>query len=237
MFMRRLSYVADQRGNGCANVSTVVALSTPWCRDKMTAFGIFQFIHFLVSNMLYNNSNVTEMCCQWSSYRYASIHSGNALSTFRWQYVIWTNDCHFSEEYMRYAVSMCQPFWILNSLKCVHIFIVYTSSPLIWIRAIKCAREDVACLLSLQWRQNERDSVSNHQSHDCLPNRLFRRRSKKTSKLRVTGLCVGNSPATGEFPAQMASNAENVSIWWRHHGPYWNVFGRTSAEIALNVFV
>ena len=21
-----------------------------------------------------------------------------------------------------------------------------------------------------------------------------------------------------EFPAQMASNAENVSIWWRHHG-------------------
>ena len=28
---------------------------------------------------------------------------------------------------------------------------------------------------------------------------------------------VGNSPGTGEFPAQMASNAENVSIWWRHH--------------------
>ena len=39
----------------------------------------------------------------------------------------------------------------------------------------------------------------------------------QTSKLRVTGLCVGNSPVTGEFPAQMASNAENVSIWWRHH--------------------
>ena len=48
-------------------------------------------------------------------------------------------------------------------------------------------------------------------------NRLFKRRSKKTSKLRVTGLCAGNSPVTGEFPAQMASNAENVSIWWRHH--------------------
>ena len=39
----------------------------------------------------------------------------------------------------------------------------------------------------------------------------------KTSKLRVTGLCVGNSPVTGEFPAQRDSNAENVSIWWRHH--------------------
>ena len=48
-------------------------------------------------------------------------------------------------------------------------------------------------------------------------NRLFRRRSKKTLKLRVTGLCVGNSPGTGEFPAQMASNEEKVSIWWRHH--------------------
>ena len=35
---------------------------------------------------------------------------------------------------------------------------------------------------------------------------------KKISKLRVTGLCAGNSPAAGEFPAQMASNAENVSI-------------------------
>ena len=50
-----------------------------------------------------------------------------------------------------------------------------------------------------------------------LLNRLFRRRSKKTSKLCVAGLCAGNSPVTGEFPAQMASNGENVSIWWRHH--------------------
>ena len=29
--------------------------------------------------------------------------------------------------------------------------------------------------------------------------------------------CVWNSPVIGEFPAQMVSNAENVSIWWRHH--------------------
>ena len=48
-------------------------------------------------------------------------------------------------------------------------------------------------------------------------NRLFRRRSKKTSKLRVTGLCSGNSSVTGGFPSQRASNAENVSIWWRFH--------------------
>ena len=70
---------------------------------------------------------------------------------------------------------------------------------------------------SLQWRHNGLDGVSNHQPHDCLLNRLFRRRSKKTSKLCVTGLCVGNSPGTGEFPAQMDSNAENVYIWWLHH--------------------
>ena len=73
-------------------------------------------------------------------------------------------------------------------------------------------------LLDLQWRHNEHDRVSNHQPYDRLLNRLFRCRSKKTSKLRVTGLCEGNSPVTGEFPAQRASNAEKVSIWWRHHG-------------------
>ena len=60
----------------------------------------------------------------------------------------------------------------------------------------------VASDVTLQWRHNVRDSVSNHQPHDCLLNRLFRRRSKKTSKLRVTGLCARNSPGT---------------IWWRHH--------------------
>ena len=74
------------------------------------------------------------------------------------------------------------------------------------------------CVPPLLWRHNGRDSVSNHQPYDCLINRFFRRRSEKTSKLRVTGLCAGNSPGTGEFPTQMASNAENVSIWWRHHG-------------------
>ena len=71
--------------------------------------------------------------------------------------------------------------------------------------------------LSLQCRHNGHDGVSNHQPLHCLLNRLFRHRSKKASKLRVTGLCVGNSPVTGEFPAQMARSAGNVSIWWRHH--------------------
>ena len=71
--------------------------------------------------------------------------------------------------------------------------------------------------ISLRWRHNGRDGGVNHHPHDCLLNRLFMRRSKKTSKLRLTGLCEGNSPVTGEFPAQRASNAENFSIRWRHH--------------------
>ena len=75
-------------------------------------------------------------------------------------------------------------------------------------------------LHTLEWRHNGRDSISNHQPHDCLLNRLSRRKSKKTSKLRVTGLCAGNSPGTGEFPAQRVSNSEYVSIWWRHHDKY-----------------
>ena len=53
--------------------------------------------------------------------------------------------------------------------------------------------------------------------------------SKKTPKLRITGLCDGNSPVIGEFPAQKASNAEDVSIWWHHHEhllQYW----KTSLE-------
>ena len=46
---------------------------------------------------------------------------------------------------------------------------------------------------SLQWRHNERTGVSNHRRFDCLFNRLFIRRSKKISKLRVT------VPLWGEF--------------------------------------
>ena len=64
---------------------------------------------------------------------------------------------------------------------------------------------------SLQWRHNGRDGVSNHQRLGCLLNRLFRSRSAKTSKLRVTG-CEGNSPVIGEFPAQRASNVDTGRI-------------------------
>ena len=61
---------------------------------------------------------------------------------------------------------------------------------------------------TLQWRHNEQENNPNHRRLECLHHRLFRRRSKKTSKLRVTGLCAAISPVTGEFPARRSSNAE-----------------------------
>ena len=84
--------------------------------------------------------------------------------------------------------------------------------------------------ITLQWLHNGLDGVSNHQPHDSLLNRLFRRRWKKTSKLRVAGLCVGNSQGTGEFPAQRAINAEKGSIWWSHYEP------RTMGVIEYTVY-
>ena len=56
----------------------------------------------------------------------------------------------------------------------------------------------------------------------------------KTSLLRVTCLCAGNSPGSGEFPTQMANNAENVSIWWRHHGKLLEVVVMITSSVATD---
>ena len=82
---------------------------------------------------------------------------------------------------------------------------------------------------ALQWRRNECEGISNHRCIDCV---LNCRRSKKPPKFRVTGLCEGNQPVTGGFPSQRANNAENVSIWWRHHG---NVSLKSGGIAAVNV--
>ena len=58
----------------------------------------------------------------------------------------------------------------------------------------------ILLMYSLHWRHNDQGGVSNHQSHGCLLNRLFRRRSKKTSKLCVIGHCAGNSPVPVNSP-------------------------------------
>ena len=68
----------------------------------------------------------------------------------------------------------------------------------IWIKKHTpyCSRNDqpLDVYLASLWRHNGRDGVTNHQPYDCLLNHPFRCRSKKTLKLRVTGLCAGNSP-------------------------------------------
>ena len=71
-----------------------------------------------------------------------------------------------------------------------------------------------------------RQALHDYQPHDCLLNRLFRRRSKKTSKVSVTGLCEGNLSVTG-----WANNAENVSIWWRHHVSWQSHYDTISTAI------
>ena len=99
-------------------------------------------------------------------------------------------------------------FWNIHA-GCVN----HTENP----SRLRYPRELQIRFTTLQSRDNERDGVSSQQPYDYLLKRLSGRRSKKTSKLGDTGLCASNSPVTAEFPAQMASNAENVSIWWRHH--------------------
>ena len=81
-----------------------------------------------------------------------------------------------------------------------------------------------------QWRKHIGRYVSNHRRLDCLLKRLFRSRSEKTSKLSVTGLCGGDPPVTGGFPSPRASNAENVSIWWRHHAAHLCISSTLSAQ-------
>ena len=102
---------------------------------------------------------------------------------------------------------------------------------------------------TLRWHHNGRDSVSNHQPHDCLLNRLFRRRSTKTSKLRVIGLCVGNSPGK-MFPfddvtmswgnsnygaEQMKTGHRLDQLWWsrKHHVTTRGKYFKTTCHVEV----
>ena len=56
-------------------------------------------------------------------------------------------------------------------------------------------------------------------THGSLLNRLFRQRSNKTPKLRITDLCAGNSPVTDEFPNKRPVTREKINLmtssWWK----------------------
>ena len=89
----------------------------------------------------------------------------------------------------------CKKFTYQIQLKAIHLCIFAQSFALAPLH-----KSNKYLRLSLHYRHKGHDGVSNNQPHHCLLNRLFGRRSKKTSKLRVIGLCAGNSPETSEFP-------------------------------------
>ena len=140
-----------------------------------------------------------------------NVPSPDPMLTSHW----WGSVTFTWEQFQSDCLSFC--FFIYDFEHCI---LTATSSMGQWVKSTgtkpqqnaRNATQMLGVILgphcTLQWRHNERDGVSNHQLHDCLLNCLFRRRSKKTSKLRVTGLCEGNSPVTCEFPAQRANNAE-----------------------------
>ena len=86
------------------------------------------------------------------------------------------------------------------------LYIVVKQWPAFWITSLTplkrkgCYTSIWGNKIALRWRHNERDSVSNNQPHDGLLNRLYRRRLKKSSKLRVTGLCLENAPGPVNSP-------------------------------------
>ena len=101
-------------------------------------------------------------------------------------------------QWMEFCVSISIYGFVLSwSYHCMHLISPHVS----WV--VHWPVPDTCCGIqrtTLRWRHNDQDGVSNHQPHGCLLNRLFRRRSNKKSKLRVTGLCVGNSPGPVNSP-------------------------------------
>ena len=76
-------------------------------------------------------------------------------------------------------------------------------------------------VVPLQWRHNERHLASQITGVSIVCSSVgWGADQRKHQNYASLAVCVGNSPVTGEFPAQRASNAENVSIWWRHHPFY-----------------
>ena len=120
-----------------------------------------------------------------------------------------------------YVIYICYIYmlYIYVIYICIHLFIYsFISGCCCSVPPEFCHETFTPYSAALHWRHNEHYGVSNHQPHSCLLNRLFRQQIKENIKVpRHWPLCW-EFTGTGEFPAQRASNAENVSIWWRHHG-------------------
>ena len=81
----------------------------------------------------------------------------------------------------------------------------------------------VLCEITLQWRHNGCKSISNHQPQDWCTDQ---RKHQSSASLAFV---QGNSLVTSEFPAQMASNREIISIWWHHHDGLINILDLLSS--------
>ena len=95
--------------------------------------------------------------------------------------------------FIRHGISSMSHNWVFVFLIINFNHLLYTNIKNIMYKYISCNNSEHDSL-SLQWCQNGHSGVSNHQPHNCLLNSLFRRISKKTSKLHVTGLFAVNSP-------------------------------------------
>ena len=93
-----------------------------------------------------------------------------------------------------------------------------------WYGCVRTYRVNRVNDRSLQWHHNEWQRVSNHRQLVGLFDCLFGLTAKKTSKLVPPTLCEGIPLVNRGFPSQRPSNAESVSMTWRHHEMFWPCF-------------
>ena len=139
---------------------------------------------------------------------------------------MWTEFAYIFPNFNGYTVDVCE--WINNLIT---LYNMCNSLYMLKLKLNLIIKRDTGNLNPSLWRHNGCDGVSNHPPHDCLLNRLFRHRSKKPSKLHVTGLCEGNSPVTGEFPGKFTGDR-----WIPREIHRWPVNSPHKGPVTRNTF-
>ena len=119
------------------------------------------------------------------------------------------------------------PFWaLLVNLHELQMIKEITYTRETYVTSAACSGSiTVLAMASLQWRHNDHDGVSNTSLTVVYSTVYTDADQSKHQSSRHWPLC-GEFTGTGEFLAQRASYAENVSIWWRHH-----VFTRPTLQL------
>ena len=89
---------------------------------------------------------------------------------------------------------------------------------------------------TLQWHHKECDGISNQWCLDCLLNHLFRHQWKKTSKFRITGLCVGNPLLSWPAPCHNLKQCLIIVNWTLRNKFQWNAIWNSYSFIQENRF-